>query len=39
MPRNYKAPLLPDINASNVHKDAFTPNQALDLLQADLITE
>jgi hypothetical protein len=39
MPRNYKAPLPPGIDAPNLHLIDFMPNQALDILQADLISE
>jgi hypothetical protein len=39
MPRNYKAPLPPGIDAPNLHLDDFTPNQALELLTTDMVTE
>jgi hypothetical protein len=39
MPRYYKAPLPPGIDAPNLHLDDLTPNQALEILQADLISE
>jgi len=39
LPRNYKAPLPPGIDAPNLHREAFTPNQVSDLLQADLLSE
>jgi hypothetical protein len=39
MSRNYKGPIPPGIGAPNLHLEVFTPNQALEILQADLISE
>jgi hypothetical protein len=39
LPRNYKALLLPDIEAPNLYLDDCTLNQALDIPQADLVFE
>jgi hypothetical protein len=39
MPCNFKATLPPGIDVPNLHKDTFPPNQALDLLQADLVSK
>jgi len=39
MRRNFKAPLPVGIDAPNLHLDSFTPNQALDILQANMVAE